>query len=152
MSVSRFNIRVYGLLVHAGRLLVSDEMIHGAHVTKFPGGGMEPGEGTLDCLRREIKEEMGMEALGLDHFYTTDFFQLSAYRPEDQIVSIYYTFHVKDPGTVKDGERAAGNGAEEGQRFRWIPLGKARVEDVDLPIDRVVMKQLIGESGPLDAL
>lgn len=143
MIVSRFNIRVYGLLVHSGSLLLSDEVIQGVHVTKFPGGGMEPGEGTLECLRREIKEELGLEAMDLEHFYTTDFFQPSAYRPEDQILSIYYTFQVKDPEAVKNGERAMGDMAEEGQRLRWIPLGTARVEDVDLPIDRVVMKLII---------
>lgn len=147
MSVSRFNIRVYGLLIHNGRVLVSEEVIKGAQVTKFPGGGMEPGEGALDCLRREIKEELAVEALDPVHFYTTDFFQLSAYRPEDQIVSIYYTFKVKDPGSLVDGERANGDQAEEGQRSRWIALDKARKEDVDLPIDKVVMDLLIKGNG-----
>ncbi|HQV39025.1 MAG: NUDIX domain-containing protein [Flavobacteriales bacterium] len=151
MSISRFNIRVYGLLIHAGRLLVSDEVIQGVHVTKFPGGGLEPGEGTLDCLRREIQEEMGMEASGLNHFYTTDFFQPSAYRPEDQIVSIYYTFQVEDPGSLGNGERAMGAGADEAQQFRWIPLDMARIEHVDLPIDRVVMKLLINGENRLKA-
>lgn len=152
MSVSRFNIRVYGLLLHAGRLLVSDEVIQGVHVTKFPGGGLEPGEGTLDCLRREIKEELDVEALDLKHFYTTDFFQPSAYRPEDQIVSIYYLFKVKDPGSLKNGGPATGSGADPGQRFRWIPMDEAGVEDVHLPIDRVVMELIISGNGPLDTL
>ncbi len=151
MSILRFNIRVYGLLIHAGRLLVSDEVVQGVHVTKFPGGGLEPGEGTLDCLRREIQEEMGKEASGLHHFYTTDFFQPSAYRPEDQILSIYYTFHVEDPGSLGNGERARGSGADEAQRFRWIPFDKARIDDVDLPIDRVVMELLIKREDRSDA-
>lgn len=147
MSVTRFNIRVYGLLVHDGRLLVSDEVVHGVHVTKFPGGGLKPGEGTLECLRREINEEMGMEVLDLKHFYTTDFFQPSAFRPEDQIVSIYYLFRVKDPGSFSNGGPASGNGADPGQQFRWIPLQEARIEDVDLPIDRVVMRLIINGNG-----
>ena len=60
-EVDRFNIRVYGLLFHGGSVLVSDEMVQGRRITKFPGGGMMPGEGTLDCLRREIREETGLE-------------------------------------------------------------------------------------------
>ena len=143
MSVSRFNIRVYGLLIHAGRILVSDELIKGQSITKFPGGGLEPGEGTLDCLRREVMEEMGLEVLHLRHFYTTDFFQPSAYRPEDQIISIYYTFDVEDPDKLEDGAPAKGKAAEPGQRFRWLLLDQVCQEDVDLPIDRIVMGLLM---------
>ncbi|MBZ0207069.1 MAG: NUDIX domain-containing protein [Flavobacteriales bacterium] len=144
MTVSRFNIRVYGILLHAGCVLVSNEMIKNAPVVKFPGGGLVPGEGTLECLRREILEEVGMEAKDLRHFYTTDFFQPSAYCEEDQIVSIYYTFRVSDPDSIKDGAPAQGAGAEPGQHFRWIPLDQATEHDVDLPIDRLVMKLLLG--------
>ena len=143
MSASRFNIRVYGLLLHAGSVLVSDELIKGQAVTKFPGGGLEPGEGTLECLRREIMEEMGLEVMNLRHFYTTDFFQQSAYRSEEQIISIYYTFEVEKPEMLKNGSPAQGKGSDPGQRFRWIPLDQARVADVDLPIDQVVLGMLI---------
>ena len=31
------------------------------YVTKFPGGGMEFGEGTIDCIKRECMEEFGEE-------------------------------------------------------------------------------------------
>ena len=58
MTLKRFNIRVYGLLLDQGRVLVSDEFIRGQRVTKFPGGGLELGEGTKDCLIRELREEM----------------------------------------------------------------------------------------------
>ena len=34
-----FNVRVYGLLIdNKDRLLVSDEFIRGAYITKLPGG------------------------------------------------------------------------------------------------------------------
>jgi hypothetical protein len=36
--MSTFTIRVYGLLLHEGRVLVSDEFIKGRRITKFPGG------------------------------------------------------------------------------------------------------------------
>ena len=51
-----FTLRVYGLLMHEGRVLVSDELIKGQRITKFPGGGLEYGEGLKDCLVREIRE------------------------------------------------------------------------------------------------
>lgn len=96
-----FTIRVYGLLIHKGHVLVSDEMIKGQRITKFPGGGLEYGEGLKDCLIREIREEIGVEAQDLQHSYTTDFFQQSAFHSTPmQVVSVYYTFRVADPGAI----------------------------------------------------
>ena len=89
MSAPTFTIRVYGLLFHEGRVLVSDELIRGRRITKFPGGGLEFGEGLKDCLVREIREEMGLEALDPQHFYTTDFFQQSSFHSTPmQVVSV----------------------------------------------------------------
>ena len=81
-----FNIRVYGIVItEARQVLVSDEFIRGAYITKFPGGGLELGEGTRDCLKREMKEEMNLEVEIGDHLYTTDYFQMSAFNPSHQI-------------------------------------------------------------------
>lgn len=149
MTISRFNIRVYGLLLHEGRVLVADELIKGHRITKFPGGGMEFGEGAKDCLVREIREEIGLDAFDVEHFYTTDFFQESAFRPGDQIISIYYTFRVADPAAIPvsavpfDFKQEA----HDEESFRWLDLSDARPEDATLPIDRVVLAMLIGKAG-----
>ncbi|MBK9571159.1 MAG: NUDIX domain-containing protein [Chitinophagaceae bacterium] len=84
-----FNLRVYGILINEKKM-VSDELIRGSSLTKFPGGGLEFGEGTRDCLQREFMEEMGLKVTVNDHIYTTDYFQVSAFNPAHQIVSIYY--------------------------------------------------------------
>jgi len=86
-----FSIRVYGILINERKqVLVSDEYIRGGYYTKFPGGGLEFGEGTRDCLIREFKEEMDLQVEVGDHLYTTDFFQMSAFNTQYQILSIYY--------------------------------------------------------------
>lgn len=146
MSIERVNIRVYGLLLHAGRVLVSDELVLGRRITKFPGGGLELGEGTKESLLRELDEELGVEATDLRHFYTTDYFQLSAFRPNEQIISIYYTFAVADPEALPVHGRPFGgiSGVHDQESFRWLDLASATVEDVTLPIDQVVLAQLIG--------
>ena len=65
MAINRFTIRVYGILFDENkRILVSDEFIRGDYFTKFPGGGLEIGEGTRDCLKREFKEETGVTPTG----------------------------------------------------------------------------------------
>src|SRR5215203_387805 len=89
--MNRFNIRVYGVLKNnKNEILVTDERIRCKEYTKFPGGGLEFGEGTRDCLKREFLEEMNLKVQVDEHLYTTDFFQMSAFNPEHQIISIYY--------------------------------------------------------------
>lgn len=138
-------LRAYGLLVHAGKVLVADELIRGQRITKFPGGGLEYGEGLKDCLVREIREELGVEALDVAHFYTTDFFQQSAFhRTPLQVVSVYFTFGVADPTAihvVRDPFQGT-TGPQDQEVFRWQPLDDPRPDVLSLPIDRVVWHML----------
>jgi 8-oxo-dGTP pyrophosphatase MutT (NUDIX family) len=150
-----FNIRIYGILINENNeILVADEYIRGGLYTKFPGGGLEFGEGTRDCLAREFMEEMKLKVSVDEHIYTTDFFQLSTFKPTDQIISIYYRVsaleEIQAPLRAKpfdfDAEQiAAYNKNGEIETFRFIPLEKISVEDVTLPIDKIVVN-LIKES------
>src|SRR5678810_362599 len=100
-SPGSFNLRVYGVLINEQKqVLVSDEYIRGSYYTKFPGGGLELGEGTRDCLKREFKEEMDLEIEVAEHLYTTDFYQVSAFNPAHQIISIYYLVRALENITV----------------------------------------------------
>ena len=62
-QINSFNIRVYGLILESGSILLSKELIMGEEVFKFPGGGLEYGEGLIDGLNREFEEEMGQRNL-----------------------------------------------------------------------------------------
>lgn len=145
-----FNIRVYGLLFDEHkRLLVSDEFIRGNYYTKLPGGGMEIGEGTRDCLQREFKEETGLDVTIGSHIYTTDFFQISAFNNKDQIVSIYYEviaqFPVQLSVKTKPFDFAPAQTADpdgESEVFRWVDWEELSEETMSLPIDKVVIRQL----------
>ena len=143
-----FSIRVYGILINERKqVLVSDEFIRGGYYTKFPGGGLEFGEGTRDCLIREFKEEMDLHVEVGDHLYTTDFFQMSAFNPEHQIISIYYKVQALEEisvplrekpfefdGRQMDVYRRTG----ETETFRFIPWNLFSGDAVTLPIDKVV--------------
>ena len=147
-----FNIRVYGILINEQKqVLVSDEFIRGEYYTKFPGGGLEFGEGTRDCLRREFMEEMKLEIEVGEHLYTTDFFQLSAFNPEHQIISIYYMVKAMDEITVPlreklfdfdESQLAVYNVTGETETFRFINWNNFSAESVTLPIDKIVAQQL----------
>jgi len=146
-----FNVRVYGILVDVHqRLLVSDEFIRGNYITKLPGGGLEIGEGTREGLAREFMEEAGIEVHVGDHFYTTDFFQISAFNNKDQIISIYYLVHTSDTTIVKTKEKAFDFLPEEvadpngtAEHLRWMLLDELTEDAMTLPIDKVAIKMLI---------
>jgi len=143
-----FNVRVYGILINENRqVLVSDEYIRGDYITKYPGGGLEFGEGTRDCLKREFKEEMDLEVEVTDHLYTTDFFQMSAFNPEHQIISVYYFVKALEPiraplrtKPFDFDERELRIYAErkETETFRFIDWAGFDEKSVTLPIDKVV--------------
>jgi ADP-ribose pyrophosphatase YjhB (NUDIX family) len=146
-----FNVRVYGILLdEEKRLLVSDEFIRGNYITKLPGGGLEIGEGTRDGLAREFMEEANIVVNVGDHFYTTDFFQISAFNNKDQIISIYYLVHTADTSLINTKEKAFDFLPEEvadkngtAEHLRWIPFHEISEEAMTLPIDKVAVKMLV---------
>ncbi len=134
MEIDKFNIRVYGILINSNNLvLVCDEVVKGMHITKFPGGGLEFGEGTIDCLKREFMEETTNEIAVIEHFYTTDYFQISAYNLSHQIISIYYIIKPISEFVIISKEKI---------NFRWIDLKTISENDFTLPIDKIVGKML----------
>jgi len=145
-----FNIRVYGILLGENKsVLVADEFIRGGYYTKFPGGGLEFGEGTRDCLKREFKEEMDLDVKITDHIYTTDFFQMSAFNPDQQIISIYYFAEpletIKAPLRTKpfdfdEKQMDVYKKTGETETFRFIPWEDFSEEMITLPIDKVVAR------------
>ena len=88
---TNFNLRVYGLLINElNQVLISDENRNGFAFTKFPGGGMEFGEGFKETLVREFQEELNIEIEVNELFYFNEFFQVSKFNPKDQLFSFYY--------------------------------------------------------------
>jgi len=150
MAEPRFTIRAYGLLLHrfgGGQhsVLVADELIKGRRVTKFPGGGLEYGEGLRDCVVREIREEIGVDAFDVEHFYTTDFFQQSAFHSTPlQVVSVYFTFRVAQAEAIPVVEQPFHGvvGDSDQEVFRWASLAQRAEDAVSLPIDQVAWRML----------
>jgi len=156
MGISRFNIRVYILLYDEARtsLLLSDEIVQGDYYTKFPGGGLEYGEGLLDCLHREAREELGQDVEVLRQFYTSETFQVSKFVPEDQIICVYYQCCLpkKDQGRRLPSFRVSKQKydfvekREREESFRWQLIETLREEDMSLPLDKLVVARLRTEN------
>ncbi|MCO5260120.1 MAG: NUDIX hydrolase [Crocinitomicaceae bacterium] len=140
MKKQKFNIRVYGILINSkNEILISDECRFNRFFTKFPGGGLEWGEGIKDCVKREFMEELGIAIEVKKQFYCTDFFIASAFCETDQLISIYY---LVDYPTVLEFPVYTIPFSEEKEQFRWVPLQELTEALFTFPIDKIVAKQL----------
>ncbi len=145
MPHGNFTIRVYGLLISSeNNVLVTDEIFQGKRMIKFPGGGMEQGEGTVDCLKREIKEELGQEVEIGEHFYTTDFYQPSIFYKDYQVICVYYFIHIKGNPLFEVKQKLFDFPSETDGTvvFRWVPLCKIKEEPFSFENDRKVAEML----------
>ena len=144
-KVSEFNIRVYGLVINPEKeILLTDEYRLEQYMTKFPGGGLEKGEGTVDCLRREFMEEMQQKIHSISHYYTTDFYQKGWFYENMQLISIYYKVQLERPEQLPKSKKKFDFNTknENPQSFRWASIKNLNEDELTFPIDRVVLKML----------
>ena len=134
-------IRVYGLIINdSDQILLSDEFQLGTKMIKFPGGGLEPGEGPADCIKREAIEELGQEVDIISHFYTTDFFQKALFYENHQLVSIYYKVRLKKPIQFEISNKPFDfkEMIDGSQSFRRQSIEDLNIEELSFPIDKRV--------------
>lgn len=147
--MSYFNVRVYGLLInHNNEILVSDEEEYGFRFSKFPGGGLEFGEGLIDGLKREFVEECNAEIDVISHFYTTDFFEKSSFN-DSQVISVYYLVKEQAPLQLAFKTKIYDFDAqgEVLQAFRWVKIKDLDIEEITFRTDKTVaalLKKLKG--------
>ncbi len=149
-EIRGFNIRVYGLIFNEDKeILLSDEYQLGMKMTKFPGGGLKFGEGTIECLKREAVEEFGQPIEIIEHFYTLDYFQPALFYSEYQLISIYYFARLVEPVKFKVSdepfdfpEMKNGNIS-----FRWKNINELKEDDLTLPVDKKVAGMLQDKFG-----
>jgi len=142
---NQFNIRVYGLLINnSNEVLVVDEYIKDELITKFPGGGLEFGEGLKDCLVREFIEETGNKVKVGELFFVNENFVPSFLNKKQQIISFYYlvTASKKFAINYEAKEFEFEEYGDDIQGFRWLPVKNLKMTEFDLPIDKMVAKKL----------
>src|ERR1051325_5008033 len=117
----------------------------GRCMTKLPGGGLQFGEGMINCLVREFKEELNISINVEKHFYTTDFFQPSAFNSKQQIISVYYIINTEHPKRIpiKEERNSFNESIDGAQIFRWVNLNELTIGEFTFPIDQKVASILI---------
>jgi len=144
-KLNQFNIRVYGLFINERlEILLADEERFGMRMTKFPGGGLHFGEGTIDCLKREALEELGQEIEVIRHFYTTDFYQKARFHENQQLISIYYLAKFIQSERFRIAQKPFDfkPGQEEILSFRYRKIQEISEEELSFPVDRHVLQMM----------
>ncbi|MBG16290.1 MAG: NUDIX hydrolase [Crocinitomicaceae bacterium] len=134
-KIESFNIRVYALIIENGHILISKELIRNKISLKFPGGGVEKGEGIIEALQRESREELKQMLINVEHFYTTDFFQQSAYNKKDQLISIYYKAKLSFPEKLIHENHPI----DDRPVFYWKKIDELTKDELSFPIDKHVL-------------
>jgi 8-oxo-dGTP diphosphatase len=146
LNLKHFSIRVYAVVINAAAdsVLISDEFQLGMRMTKFPGGGLQFGEGITECIQRESQEEFGQKIEIIRHFYTTDFFQKAYFYDDHQLISIYYLAKFPEPVAFHISEREFDFYPEENgkQSFRWVKINTITPDLFTFPIDKVVAEMI----------
>lgn len=144
MKVEKIVIRVYALIVKNDKILISDEFWYDTPMTKFPGGGLELGEGIKDCLLRELKEELNVSPKMIEHFFTYDDLIISEFIANTQVIPVYFLCEIENDAEIEVSEyrydfKKLENGA---MRNRWIDLDLLDESEMTFKNDKLALKKL----------
>ena len=132
--IDKINTRVYAIYLNEkNELMALDEGYAGEKLIKLPGGGLEFGEGTIECLHREFAEELNLKIEVLEHFYTQEDFLVSRFRENEQLLTIYYTVNILNLEELKIIDESI-------EKVKWISLHEEN--PLPLPIDKIVFEKL----------
>ncbi len=119
-----------GLLVRGRVVLACQRAPRSAHAGKweFPGGKREPGESMEDCLRRELREELGIDAQIGGAVWRAE----HSYPGREPIALVFFVVR-------------AYRGAQQNRAFaeiRWVDVGELPRLDF-LDADRELIERLV---------
>ena len=140
--MERFNIRVYGILINdKNQVLISDELYHGQRFSKFPGGGLELGEGLWDGLKREFMEEFDLSIDSGNLLYVTEEVIPSAF-DLSQVIGVYYQVFTSEELIFSVKEQAFDFDEDATQALRWIDLEDFYLDTLTFEMDRQAWKNI----------
>jgi ADP-ribose pyrophosphatase YjhB (NUDIX family) len=145
-SAQQYTLRAYGLLTNANNeVLLSKEKIKDFEFLKFPGGGVEPGEGIAEALKREFKEETGLETVSENLIYVTDFFVESKFLPGSQVIAVYYTVRPTEEAEISNYQPSEKDfDSEHTISLFWRNINEVRPDDFTFESDRRAWKAFCG--------
>lgn len=132
--IDKINVRVYATIVKDNKVLVLHEEYVGEQLMKFPGGGLEFGESVLECVQRELDEELNIKVKNIEHLYTQEDFLVSKFRNSEQLLTIYYLAEMIDENELLILDPCI-------DKIEWVSL-ETEENPFPLPIDKIVFDVL----------
>ena len=132
--IDKINVRVYATIVKDNKVLVLHEEYVGEQLMKFPGGGLEFGESVLECVQRELDEELNIKVKNIEHLYTQEDFLVSKFRNSEQLLTIYYLAEMIDENELLIMDPCI-------DKIEWVSL-ETKENPFPLPIDKIVFEKL----------
>jgi 8-oxo-dGTP diphosphatase len=136
VSELSFRPSQYGVIIKDGKVLLVPQW----DGYDFPGGGLELGESLEEGLKREIREETGLESEVKDAILVTQDYYTHAFSGKKfQCVLIYYVCEavggeITDANFDSDEKKYA-------KKAEWVPLEKVTSLKFYNPIDSVGLIQ-----------
>lgn len=140
--VPLFNVRVYALIVKNNRLLISEEQHGGVFLRKFPGGGLQFGEGILQALHRELKEELNADVESASMLCVTEDFVVSFLNNKQQVIGVHYLVELKQDYSdefLNNNRVELENGFIH---FKWKLIDSMNADDFSSPVDKTAFEKL----------
>ena len=132
--IDKINVRIYAAAIKDEKVLTLYEEYAGEKLVKLPGGGLEFGEGILDCLHREFEEELNAKIKIVEHLYTQEHFQISKFRENEQLLTIYYIVEIENMDELVILDPCI-------EKTEWYPINSAE-NPFQLPIDIIAFEKL----------
>ena len=132
--IDKINVRVYATIVKDKKVLVLHEEYVGEQLMKFPGGSLEFGESVLECVQRELDEELNIKVKNIEHLYTQEDFLVSKFRNSEQLLTIYYLAEMIDENELLILDPCI-------DKIEWVSL-ETEENPFPLPIDKIVFDVL----------
>lgn len=132
--IDKINIRVYAAIVKDLKVLILHEKYVGELLRKFPGGGLEFGESVLECIQRELEEELHITVKNITHLYTQEDFIVSKFRENEQLLTIYYLAEMVDENKLLIIDPCI-------EKIEWVSLD-CEENPFPLPVDQIVFDVL----------
>jgi len=134
--MNKFNVRVYGIWIKSDKILLSHENIDGYAMTKFPGGGLEFGEGALDCLKREFMEELGVKICQSKLVHVSEKYIPSAFKRNEQVIAVHYLVDSDDSILNYENIQDTAVGKSNMLSFKWHKLDPSLIDDFSFEMDK----------------
>ena len=128
-SEGRFNYRVCAVIIQDGRLLAMRD--GNSPYFYLPGGRIQLHEAAADALRRELREELAIEANIVRPLWVNEsFFTEDVTGERFHELCFYYLVDVSDTGLPARGEAFSLTDGANGRvnRFEWLPFERVKSE------------------------